>query len=367
MTMEQAGDLNRVEDDHSQPRTAGEIAGRLAVCEEPSEQNGAFAGNALPLRRMRQVAVIHNPASGQSSSRRAGEIRRIMEMLSAAGITAHEMETDGPGSATRRADEAIQLGCDAVLACGGDGTVHEVLQRLTGSRAALGVIPMGTANALAQDLGLGRSPVRALKKLLDAEPKPVPVGLIHCTNADGEQHSRYFTVAGGVGADALLMSQLDAGLKRRFGYVLYMVEAARIWMTNPFPMFRATFRTSEPERERAEDVSQILAVRIRSFGGALGQLAPGAALGNGTLRLLAFKTRSRYLYLRFLLAVLAGRQSFSGRIELLDVVSVECSHNNGSPAPVYVEADGEVLGTLPARMQVATEKLQLLIPPGARP
>ncbi len=365
--MEHSGDLTHENEDRLQPRTSSQSAGRAVVCDEPLEQNGALSGDALPLRAMRQVAVIHNPASGQSSSRRAGEIRRIVEILSAAGITVHAMETDGPGSAARRADEAIQQGCEAVLACGGDGTVHEVLQRLTGSSTALGVIPMGTANALAQDLGLGRSPVRALEKLLDAEPKAVPVGSIQSTDAEGAQHSRYFTVAGGVGADALLMSRLDAGLKRRFGYVLYLVEAARIWITNPFPLFRATFRTSERDSERTEYVSQILAVRVRSFGGALGQLAPGAGLRNGSLRLMAFKTRSRFLYLRFLLAVLAGRHSFSGRIELLDVVSVECSHNNGSPAKVYVEADGEVLGTLPARMQIAAEKLQLLIPPGAQP
>lgn len=294
-------------------------------------------------------------------------MRRVLELLSEAGVQVDAMETDGPGSAARRACEAVALGCDAVLACGGDGTVHEVLQCLAGSRTALGVIPMGTANALAQDLGLGRSAAGALRKLLDADPMEVPVGLIHYTDGDGAQRSRYFTVAAGVGADALLMSRLDAGLKRRFGYALYLVEATRVWLTNPFPLFRAAFRQSGTNGERVEEVSQILAVRVRSFGGVLGQLAPGAALQNGTLRLLAFKTRSRFRYLLFLLAVLAGRHTFSNTIELLDLVSVECDTINGSPAPVYVEADGEVLGKLPARMEVAPVKLMLLVPPGARP
>ena len=339
----------------------------VLVCDPLSTPEIELAAQAKPLRNMQRVAVIHNPASGQSNSRRKEEIARMLEMLSEAGIQVHALETNGPGSAAQCANEAIALGCDAVLACGGDGTVHEVLQRVAGSGMALGVIPMGTANALAQDLGLGRSPIKALEKLLDAEPVRVPVGLIRYTDWDGQPRSRYFTVAAGVGADALLMSRLDAGLKRRFGYALYLVEAARIWMTNPFPLFRAVFRMSEMEGERAEAVSQILAVRVRSFGGVLGQLAPGAALRNGTLRLLAFKTRSRFRYLRFLLAVLAGRHTFSKTIELLDLVSVECEAGDGSPAPVYVEADGEVLGTLPARLEVALESVSLLMPPGVHP
>lgn len=316
---------------------------------------------------MRHVAVIYNPASGQHSPRRAAEIRLVLDILREEGIETHAMETDAPGSAAKHTEEAIRLGCDAVLACGGDGTVHEVLQRLVGTQVALGVIPMGTANALAQDLSLGRSPVKAVRTLLAAAPTSVPVGLLHFTDKAGAHHARYFTVAAGIGADALLMSRLDAGLKRRMGYVLYLIEAARVWLTNPFPLFKAEFLLEGAVAPRIEEVSQVLAVRVRSFGGVLGQLAPGATLHNGMLRLLAFKTRSRFLYLRFLLAVLFGRHTFARTIELLEVVSVECRVRNGSPAPIYVEADGEVLGTLPARIEVAPQRLTLLIPPHARP
>ncbi|MGA8043809.1 MAG: diacylglycerol kinase family protein [Terracidiphilus sp.] len=316
---------------------------------------------------MRQVAVIYNPASGQSSLRRAKDIQQVLSVLAGAGVQAHAMETDAPGRAAEHAKEAIRLGCEAVLACGGDGTVHEVIQELVGSQTALGVIPMGTANALAQDLELGRSPLKAVRTLLDADPVQVPVGRIHFVDRSGAEQSRYFTVAAGIGADARLMSTLDAGLKRRFGYVLYLVEAARIWLTNSFPLFRAAFRLTDSEEDRNAEVSQVLGVRVRSFGGALGQLAPGATLHSESLRLIVFKTRSRYRYLRFLLAVLTGSQSFTGPIELLDVVSVECSPSNGSTVPILVEADGEVLGTLPARLDMAEQSLTLLIPPSAQP
>ncbi len=316
---------------------------------------------------MRRVALIYNPASGQYSSRRAAIVRDALDVLRKAGVEAEALETDAPGSARVLAKAAMRNGYDTIFACGGDGTVHEVLQCLVGTPVALGVVPLGTANALAQDLGLGKSPVHAVRLLLAAAPTEVRVGRIFYRDNAGVECSRYFTVAAGVGADALLMARLDARLKRRFGYVLYLIEAFRIWATHPFPLFKAVFTEVGNAAPRTEEVSQILAVRVRSFGGVLGKLAPGAALRNGTLSLVAFKTRSRLRYLRFLLAVVAGRQSFTDGVELIEAVSVQCSPRNGSHTRIYVEADGEVLGGLPVRMEVAPQTLTLLVPPNAQP
>ena len=316
---------------------------------------------------MRRVALIYNPASGQHSSRRASYVPRVLAILREAGIEAEPLETHSPGSGKSLALAAVRQGYDAVLACGGDGTVHEVLQPLVGTNVALGVIPLGTANALAQNLGLGRNPVNAVRALLKASPVEVPVGRIFFQETNGAQGWRYFTVAAGVGADALLMSSMDPELKRRYGYALYVLEAFKIWATNPFPLFDASFSANGNGKPRVEQVSQLLAVRIRSFGGALGELAPGATLSKKDLSIVAFKTRNRIHYLRFLLATVMGRQTFSKTIELLDADSVDCRPLNGSKSNVFVEADGEVLGALPARMELARETLTLLVPPGAQP
>jgi YegS/Rv2252/BmrU family lipid kinase len=316
---------------------------------------------------MQRVALIYNPASGQYSARRAAAVQDALATLRSAGVSAEIFESTTPEGATARAQEAIRQGCDAVLACGGDGTVHAILQTLVGSPVALGVIPLGTANALAADLGLIGSPASVAEMLLRAEPVQVPVGRIHFQNGDGNTVSRYFIVAAGIGADAQLMYRLDARLKRRFGYALYLVEAFRVWATSPFPLFEATFTTNGSDSVRVVEASQLLAVRIRSFGGVLRELAPGATLRNGSLRLLAFKTRSRFRFMRFLLAVLFRRHTFTGQIELLDVSSVECRARRGSTARLYVEADGEVLGSLPVRIEVVPKALTLLIPPDAQP
>jgi diacylglycerol kinase family enzyme len=228
-------------------------------------------------------------------------------------------------------------------------------------------VPLGTANALAADLGLSSSPVQALRMLLNANRERVPVGRIFYHDPAGVEHSRYFVVAAGIGADAQLMSRLDARLKRRFGYILYAVEGLRVLATHSFPAFQVTFVEHQGNEPRRASVSQLLAIRIRDFGGMLHRLVPGATLRNGSLRLVAFKTRSRFDFVRFLAAVLFRRQTFSGRIELLDAVSVECFTSAGSRSRVFVEADGEMLGELPVRMEIVPDALTLLVPPQSQP
>lgn len=315
---------------------------------------------------MRRVALIDNPSSGQTSPRRIVIVRDTLAALRKAGVEADHFTIDGPGSGFRLALEAIERGCDAILVAGGDGTVHEILQSLVGTSVALGVVPMGTANALASDLGLVGSRSKAIARLLQAEPVQVPVGRISFQAEDGSEQSRYFTVAAGVGADALLMARMDPTLKRRFGYLLYIVEAFNIWVSHGFPLFQASFMNGHGA-PRVEQASQLLAIRVRSFGGVLGRLAPGASLHSHNLALVAFKTRSRMRYLRFLLAVVASRHTFSPDVELIAADSVECRLAPGSRAHVYVEADGEVLGQLPVRIEVAAETLTLLVPPNAQP
>ena len=102
---------------------------------------------------MRRVALIYNPVSGRRLRKRVVEIAQVAMVLREAGIAVKVFPTESPTSASVQAQTAAGEGYDTILACGGDGTVHEILQNLVGGPVALGVIPMGTANALATDLG----------------------------------------------------------------------------------------------------------------------------------------------------------------------------------------------------------------------
>ena len=294
---------------------------------------------------MRRVALIYNPASGQRPARRDAIIAKVAAVFRSAGIEVEVVATKSPESAGPQAQQAIDRGCDSVIACGGDGTVHEVLQSMVGGNAAVGVIPMGTANALACDLGLPASPVKAARRLLAAVP------------------SRYFVVAAGVGVDGLFFSRLDSRLKRRLGYLAYLVEALRMAATYNFPRFSATFQAKGGAAPQTAEVSQLLTVRIANFGGLVQNLVPGAALGSRNLHAIAFKTSSRLHYVRFMAAVMLRRHTYSSPIELIDCAAVECRDLEASRSPTYVEADGELLGTLPVRIEVVPDALTLLVPP----
>jgi diacylglycerol kinase (ATP) len=309
---------------------------------------------------MHKAALIYNPVSGPLRARRMAQIEAAAAVLRSGGVETVHAETHGPGTAGSQALEAVHAGCDAVLACGGDGTIHEVLQGIVLTPAALGVIPLGTANALAIDLGLPSRPAEAAQMLLTAKQVRVAAGLVTCQR-NGAPISRYFTVAAGIGPDAHLMYQLNAQLKRKWGYPIYMFGALRTWATHRYPIFEAELDPTG-SRDRVERFSQLLAVRITNFGHMLRRLAPGAALRRNDLRLVVFRTRSRIRYLEYMTSVLFGWRRQVRDIELLNASSVECRLPVGSKARIYVEADGELLGTLPAKLEIVRDAVTLLIP-----
>ena len=311
---------------------------------------------------MRQAAVLYNPVSGQGARRRIARVTEVLRVLKSAGVTVEAIPTSSPGSAAAQASEAIRRGCDTIIVCGGDGTVHETIQAMVGETAALGVIPMGTANALAADLGIPRSPAKAARMLLQATPKRISVGRVEYQAMAGGEQSRYFIVAAGFGVDAHFFSELDSRLKQRFGYLAYLVEALRLWATHSFPSFIACFTEPGRETPRAEEVSQALAVRITNFGGLVNHLVPSASLASDRLQVIAFKTRSRLRYMRFMAAVWFGRHTYSDTIELVECTAVECRDLPGSTKPTLVEADGELLGSVPARIEIVPQALTVLVP-----
>jgi diacylglycerol kinase (ATP) len=311
---------------------------------------------------MRRVALIYNPASGQPTERRTAQIADVVAVLRGASVDVKVIETESSASAGAQAQEAVREGCDTILACGGDGTVHEVMQGLVGGTAALGVIPMGTANALAADLGVPASAKKAAKVLLDASPVRISVGHLFYRDDEGGPRSRYFVVAAGVGVDAHFFSRLDSRMKQRFGYAAYLVEAFRMWAVHDFPLFSATLMECGSDVRRSREMSQLLAIRVSDFGGLVSKLAPGASIQNETLSVIGFNTRSKLRYLRFMLGVIFRRHTFSNGIEMTDCRSVECSDLEGASAPTFVEADGELLGRLPVKIEVVPQALTLLVP-----
>jgi len=306
---------------------------------------------------MRKAVLLYNPLSGQRHLRRLADVEAGLNILRQAGIEASLEPTRGQADTPEQARHAIVQGCDTIFACGGDGTVHDVLQGMVGSAAALGVIPLGTANALAHDLNLPLSAVAAARANLTATPRRTAVGRVDYLDFDGNRGSRFFIVAAGIGADAHLFYKLNPRVKGHLGMAAYYAMATRLWLTHPMKNFAV-----EIESGATVGVSQLLAVRICNFGGVLRELAPGASLERDDLRLVLFRTRSRLAYLHYIVRGLVGARWQVGGIDLVHAVNVACRSKNEGFGRIYVEADGELLGTLPVEISVVPDAVTLLVP-----
>ncbi len=317
---------------------------------------------------MRKAILLYNPVSGGRRKRRLQDVDAALAVLRAAGVEVWAEATRATANTPEQTARAIAEGCDTVFACGGDGTVHDVLQGLAGTQAALGIIPLGTANALAHDLRLPLSPVEAARASLTAKPRRIAVGRVVYRDFSGNSGSRYFTVAAGVGVDAHLLYKLNPLAKTRIGMSAYYLKAVRLWLTHKMENFVVEIPEERAQQTRRADVTQLLAVRIRDFGGVLRELAPGASLERNDLRLVMCRTRSRIAYLRYVVRGLIGARWKIGGIDLVHSCRVNCYSLNScaNPTPhsrIFVEADGELLGTLPAEISVVPDAVTLLAPP----
>jgi diacylglycerol kinase (ATP) len=312
---------------------------------------------------MRKALLLYNPLSGRRRGRRVSDVEAAAAVLRAARVEVCITATRGPGDASEQVKHAIADGFDTVFACGGDGTVHDALQGLVGTDVALAIIPLGTANSLAHDLGAPISPAGAARAFLHGQARRVAVGRVEYLDLDGKPGSRYFALIVGIGADAHLFYKLNPVAKRYLGMMAYCLKATRLWLTHKMEHFQVEL--GENGRAENVDVSQLLAVRIRDFGGVLRELAPGASLERDDLRLVLFETRNRISYLRYITRGLLGARWQVPGIELRHSNGASCRTRlsaNGSSSRILVEADGELIGTLPAKIDVVPEALTLLMP-----
>ena len=321
---------------------------------------------------MRKAALLYNPDSGGSRTRREAELESVLALLRGANVDAHLVLTDSRAHAVEKARQAVLAGCDTVFACGGDGTIHNVIQVLANTQAALAILPMGTANALAHDLGLPMNVAEAAQAALHAAPRRIALGRIQYADLEGQPGTRYFIVAAGAGVDAHLFYKLHTGTKRRMGMAAYYAKAWHLWFTHPMTRFHVQFSETGSDESRQANVTELMAVRIRNFGGVLQELAPGASLERNDLRLVFCRTASRLAYLLYVTRGLLRSKWKVPGIDLASSARVSCqyppasSHGLSQPK-VYVEADGELVGTLPAEITIASDALTLLAPMREQP
>ncbi len=318
---------------------------------------------------MNKATILFNPNSGRRG--RDTELNHAIGIVQSAGVRTELTVCRSSQEATDNARCAVAGGSDTVFACGGDGTIHDLIQGLAGTPVALAILPFGTANALAHDLGIPLRPSAAAQAAVTGKIRRIPLGRIEYEDFNGKSAARYFTVAAGIGVDAHLFYKLTAELKKRSGMTAYYLKAWQLWATHRMRKFEVEYANGSGLRQRAL-LTELLAVRIRFFGNILREQVPGASLDCGDLRAVMCRTASRNAYLQYVAGALLGRQWNINGIDLVSCSEVVCqlpekSDGDGrsderSDDRVYVEADGELLGRLPARMTMVPDALSLVVP-----
>ena len=309
-----------------------------------------------------KALLLFNPVSGAHLESRMATMRRIAEIFCRAGVEVAVEATQARDSAGRQARTAISGGCDAVFACGGDGTVFEVLQGVAESTAMMGVIPLGTGNVLAHDLGLAPAPERAATQILGFAAQRISLGRIVSAG-----RSRFFTVAAGVGVHAELLYRANAGVKQRGGNLAYYSHGARLLFRNAFVPFQLEIVTSEGSTIQTTAL-ELVAMRVRSFGGPLRHWRPGSSLLSPDLRLILLRNSSRAHMLRYALRALTGIAPYDGLekadadLSFVSARSVRCSAPCVDASQLRVQADGELLGAMPTEISIVPRALTLLVP-----
>jgi len=317
---------------------------------------------------MRKAALLYNPDSGGSRQRQR-ELQSALSILRDGGVEAELLPTESRDHAGDEARRAIASGCDTIFACGGDGTIHNIVQVLANTPVALGILPIGTANALAHDLKLPLNIPGAAKAALQAVPKRIALGQISCLNLDGKPETLFFIVAAGIGVDAHLFYKLHTGTKQRLGMGAYYAKAWHMWFTYPMRRFCVSYREAEGSTLIDTHVTELLAVRIKNFGGVIRELAPGASLDRDDVRLILCHTGHRLSYLAYVTRCLLGLAWPIPGIELAYSTNAACDYAEPATnatqtrSKIYVEADGELIGSLPAEITVVPNALTVLAPP----
>lgn len=297
-----------------------------------------------------RAKVIVNPTSGARLAQRRWP--RIESLLREAGLTFDSVMTQGPMHAVDLAGEAADRGYDLVVVVGGDGTINEAVNGLMGpdgkAKADLGVIRTGTANDFARNLDLPGSLLKNCRLLASPKRMEVDVGVVECVK-EGETRQRFFVNVAGAGFDAELMKEarrtvLPFGLSPKGPYVGAFLKMAPTYDPKDFAL-------GFEDRQEMRCAYTIL-VSNGKYAGSI-PFDPEADLSDGQFEVMTLDPPTLLKCLaQTYLALLEGYPK-------IDYVRADTVRMD-SRQRLSVQADGEVLGELPAQFRVLPRALRVV-------
>jgi diacylglycerol kinase (ATP) len=287
----------------------------------------------------RHIFAIFNPAAGRNRRRK---FDAVVNLLQKAGCTVTVRVTEYAGHAEEMARGLSSAKVDVVAAAGGDGTINEIVNGLRGTGVALGIIPLGTANVVADEIGLKKDVEVIARTLAEGPLKPIHLGLCN---------GRRFVMMAGAGFDANVVSRVSLGLKKLLGPLAYVWTAGLQGFRDPFAACDVVI-----DGQAHRSVS-VVACNGRRYGGPF-LAAPDANLADASFQVILMKGRGWFSVTRYGAALLAGKVSIWSDVTVRTGREVII---NGS-AGQAVQADGDIVAALPVRIQIDPETLRVAYP-----
>ncbi len=290
-----------------------------------------------------RLMAIHNPVASGGGYRR--DLPLILDSFRGLGYEVEERETQSVGHATALAHEAVDARFDVVCALGGDGTVNEAINGLAGSEVPLAIIPIGTVNVLAMELGIPLDPPDAVGLLENGNISAIDLGLAN---------DRYFGLMAGVGMDAAVVASLNPMMKRALKEAAFAVHGLAHYFAADDPRIRVV------TKDRTVEGYFVVFGNSSSYAGAFG-ITPLADMRDGLLDVCVLKDKSFLSTATYWTAALLNAHVKHPKVEYFrtEEAVVTCLDENRE---VLIQTDGEVAGRLPLSCRVAPRALLVVVP-----
>ena len=291
----------------------------------------------------KRILFIHNPTSGR---RGADLMDAVVTRLIALGAHVDIRVTKHAMHATELVAAVAANSQDCIAAAGGDGTVNEVINGLAllDVPPPLGILPLGTANVLAHELGLPKFAAALADILFDGKSQPLYPGRIKCEG----QPERLFAQMAGAGMDARIVAGVSGPLKRLLGKGAYVLETAHQWFKGGLPVYQIDI-DGAPHQARS-----IIIANGRLYGGRF-VAAPNADLSIRGFEILLMKG-GRHDMLANTLALTCNRLSSRSSVQVIKGQSIRISSPLGEP----LQGDGDLIGRLPVTIEAAQTPLAVI-------
>jgi diacylglycerol kinase (ATP) len=290
------------------------------------------------VNKKHKILVILNPAA------RGERAKALREKIASLSHHVLVRSTSSPGDARGLAARAVSQGYGTIVAAGGDGTINEVVNGIGGAAVQFGILPVGTMNVFAAELGIPQNNLIKAWQVIEA-------GYSRLVDLPQANHE-YFVQLAGVGLDAEVVRQTTLDSKKVLGPMSYLLTLAQVAARQPPKIL------IEPVDGATREGSFVLVGNGRFYGGPF-VVFKDARLDDGLLDVLVFQNQSHWDLIRYFQAIAFGNHPALPDVEYFQSRGLRLT----SLEPVPVEIDGELTGTLPYEFGFSNGKLRVLVPP----